>query len=587
MITPSYGVATMEEITPELISRMASRIYNETPQPHGLPTGGTLPEPPSAPTSAAAMPEHMGGIPVSVGSMPQVAPVPGFASLLNVASIPSFTEVGSIPGIHNLPSASPLSSQSYSTPTIPEGAAIPGFASSPPASSDSASGLSGFVRSIRQTNYSGRQSCLDPSRDRGRERQTTSQLVPLNGARPLDVPAIREDFPILRQKINGKPLIWFDNAATTQKPQSVIDAVSSFYENDYSNIHRGAHSLAARATDAYEKAREKVQSFLGAASIKEIVFVRGTTEGINLVARTFGQKFLQPGDEIVLSTLEHHAQIVPWQMVAKEKGAILRVIPVNDRGEIMMEEYQRILGPRTKVVALTQASNSLGTILPVEEMTQMAKRYGARVIIDGAQSVAHIPVNIQKMGADFFVFSGHKIFAPTGIGAVYIKEELHDLLPPWQGGGNMIRNVTFEETSYAEVPARLEAGTPSIADAVGLGAALDYVSRIGLPNIAAYEHELLQYATEGLSPINGLRLIGTAREKVSVLSFVLANRSTEDVGRHLNQEGIAVRSGHHCSQPSLRRFGVESTVRPSLTFYNTRGEIDRLVEAVKRIQALP
>jgi cysteine desulfurase/selenocysteine lyase len=583
----------MEEITPELISRMASRIYNEAPQTqgistHGLPTGGSLPELPTAPTTVAAMPEHMGGVPVSVGSMPQVAPLPGFASLPTGASIPSFPEFGSIPGVHNLPSASPMGSQSYSSAsTIPEKSATPGFANNAPASSDSTSGLSGFVRSIRQTNYSGRQSCLDPSKQHGRERQTTSQLVPATGARPLDVPAIREDFPILRQKINGKPLVWFDNAATTQKPQSVIDAVSRFYENDYSNIHRGAHSLAARATDAYEKAREKVQSFLGAASIKEIVFVRGTTEGINLVARTFGQKFLQPGDEVVLSTLEHHAQIVPWQMVAKEKGAILRVIPVNDRGEIMMEEYQRILGPRTKVVALTQASNSLGTILPVEEMTQMAKRYGARVIIDGAQSVAHIPVNIQKMGADFFVFSGHKIFAPTGIGAVYIKEELHDLLPPWQGGGNMIRNVTFEETSYAEVPARFEAGTPSIADAVGLGAALDYVSRIGLPNIAAYEHQLLQYATEGLSQINGLRLIGTAKEKVSVISFVLPNRSTEDVGRHLNQEGIAVRSGHHCSQPSLRRFGVESTVRPSLTFYNTRGEIDRLVDAVKRIQALP
>ena len=578
----------MEEITPELIARMASRIYNETPQTHGLPTSGTLPELPSAPTTVAAMPEHMGGIPVSVGSMPQVAPLPGFASLPTVASVPSFPEIGTLPGFHNLPSASPWGAQSHSSaPTIPEESAIPGFANNPPASSDSTTGLSAFVRSIRQTNYSGRQSCLDPSKQRGRERQSTSQLVPVSGARPLDVPAIREDFPILRQKINGKPLVWFDNAATTQKPQSVIDAVSRFYEQDYSNIHRGAHSLAARATDAYEKAREKVQSFLGAASIKEIVFVRGTTEGINLVARTFGQKFLQPGDEVVLSTLEHHAQIVPWQMVAKEKGAVLRVIPVNDRGEIMMEEYQRILGPRTKVVALTQASNSLGTILPVEEMTQMAKRYGARVVIDGAQSVAHIPVNIQTMGADFFVFSGHKIFAPTGIGAVYIREELHDLLPPWQGGGNMIRNVTFEETSYADVPARLEAGTPSIADAVGLGAALDYVNRIGLPNIAAYEHELLQYATEGLSQINGLRLIGTAKEKVSVLSFVLANRSTEDVGRLLNQEGIAVRAGHHCSQPSLRRFGVESTVRPSLTFYNTRGEIDRLVEAMKRIQVLP
>ncbi|HWA99312.1 MAG TPA: cysteine desulfurase, partial [Pirellulales bacterium] len=406
-------------------------------------------------------------------------------------------------------------------------------------------------------------------------------------SRPFDVAAIRKDFPILQQRVHGKPIAWFDNAATTQKPQEVIDAVSRFYEQDNSNIHRGAHTLAARATDAYEKAREKVQTFLGASSVKDIVFVRGTTEGINLITQTYGRKFLQPGDEIVMSVLEHHANIVPWQMVAKEKGAVLRVIPVNDRGEVMLEEYQRLLGPKTKVVALTHASNSLGTILPVAEMTQMAKRYGARVLIDGAQSVAHIPVNVQQLGADFFVFSGHKIFGPTGIGAVYISQELQDVLPPWQGGGNMIRNVTFEETSYAEAPARFEAGTPNIADAVGLGAALDYVNRLGLPNIANYEHSLLEYATECLSTVNGLRLIGTAREKVGVLSFVMPNRRTEDIGRFLDQEGIAVRAGHHCSQPSLRRFGVETTVRPSLSIYNTTGEIDRLVDALKRIERLP
>ncbi len=407
------------------------------------------------------------------------------------------------------------------------------------------------------------------------------------GSRPLDVPSIREDFPILRQRVHGKPLAWFDNAATTQKPQSVIDAISNFYANDNSNIHRGAHTLAARATDAYEGARKKVQAFLGAGSVEEIVFVRGTTEGINLITQTYGRKFIQPGDEIVLSMLEHHANIVPWQMLAKEKGAHLRVIPVNDRGEIMMEEYQRILGPRTKVVALTHASNSLGTILPVHDMTHMAKRYGARVLIDGAQSVSHMPVNMQELPADFFVFSGHKIFGPTGIGAVFIREELHDVLPPWQGGGNMIRNVTFEETSFSDAPAKFEAGTPNIADAVGLGAALDYVSRLGLHNIAAYEHELLCYATERMLQINGLRLLGMAREKVGVLSFVLPGKRTEDVGRMLDQEGIAVRAGHHCSQPSLRRFGVESTVRPSLSFYNTHGEIDRLVDAIKRIQLMP
>jgi len=406
------------------------------------------------------------------------------------------------------------------------------------------------------------------------------------GPRPLDVTAIRRDFPALHQRVHGRPLAWLDNAATTQKPRSVIDALSHFYENDNSNIHRGAHTLAGRATDAFEQAREKVQTFLGASSTKEIIFVRGTTEGINLVAQTYGKKFLEPNDEIILSTLEHHANIVPWQMIAKDKGARLRIIPVSDRGEIMLEEYQALLGPRTRLVALAHASNSFGTILPVAEMTQMAKRYGARVLIDGAQSVAHLPVNMQQLGCDFYVFSGHKIFGPTGIGAVYAKEELLEIMPPWQGGGNMIRNVTFEETTYAEPPARFEAGTPNIADAVGLGAALDYVHRLGLPNIAKYEHELLEYATEHLSRIDGLRLIGTAREKVGMLSFVLKERKTEEVGRLLDLEGIAVRAGHHCSQPSLRRFGVEATVRPSLAFYNTRDEIDRLAAAIKRIQRL-
>ncbi|HND56282.1 MAG TPA: cysteine desulfurase, partial [Pirellulaceae bacterium] len=348
-------------------------------------------------------------------------------------------------------------------------------------------------------------------------------------------------------------------------------------------VARAAHALAARATDAFESARSKVAAFLGAGSSKEIVFVRGTTEGINLVANTWGRKFLQSGDEIVLSVLEHHANIVPWQMVAKQHGAVLRVVPVNDNGEIELGEYQRLLGPRTRMVALAHANNSLGTILPVAEMTQAAKRFGARVLIDGAQSVAHVPVNVKQLGADFYVFSGHKIFGPTGIGAVYVAEELHDLLPPWQGGGNMIRNVTFEETTYAEAPAKFEAGTPNIADAVGLGAALDYVNRIGLPAIARYEHSLLEYATERLLRVPGLRLIGRAREKVGVLSFVLPHLTTEQIGRRLNEEGIAVRSGHHCAQPSLRRFGLEATVRPSLSLYNTHAEIDHLCQVVRTL----
>jgi len=400
----------------------------------------------------------------------------------------------------------------------------------------------------------------------------------------FDVNQIRKDFPVLHQYVHGKPLVWFDNAATTQKPQSVIDTLSRFYSHDNSNIHRGAHTLAARATDAYEGSRENVRRFIGAQSTSEIIFVRGTTEGINLVAQTWGRKNIQPGDEILVSLLEHHANIVPWQMLAKEKGAILRPIPVNDRGEILLDEYSRLLNSCTKLVSITQASNGLGTILPVREMIQLAKRYDVKVLVDGAQSVAHLPVNVQELDADFFVFSGHKIFAPTGIGVVYGKKEILENIPPWQGGGNMIQNVTFEETTFNGLPNKFEAGTPTVADAIGLGAALDYVNKVGLKNIAEYEHKLTEYGMEQLRQIPGLRLIGTAREKVGVLSFVLNNVPTEQVGRYLDQEGIAVRAGHHCTQPALRRFGVESTVRPSLAFYNTFEEIDRLVAAIKKIQ---
>ncbi|MEI8186055.1 MAG: cysteine desulfurase [Chlorobiaceae bacterium] len=408
--------------------------------------------------------------------------------------------------------------------------------------------------------------------------------APIHQSEGFDVLTIRKDFPVLHQKIHGKQLVWFDNAATTQKPLSVINAVAQFYANDNSNIHRGAHTLAARATDAYEGAREKIRQFIGAGSASEIIYVRGTTEGVNLVAQTWGRKFIQPGDEIVLSILEHHANIVPWQMLAQEKGARIKVVPVNDRGEIIMEEYSKLLGPKTKLVSLTHASNGLGTILPVREMIQLAKRFDAKVLVDGAQSVAHIPVNVQDLNADFFVFSGHKIFAPTGIGVVYGKRKLLEIMPPWQGGGNMIQDVRFEETIFNEAPAKFEAGTPSIGDAVGLGAALDYVRKIGLDNIARYEHELTEYATEKLIRIPGLRIIGTARNKVGVVSFVLNNLPNEEAGKLLDREGIAVRTGHHCSQPSLRRFGVEGTIRPSLAFYNTKDEIDRLAEVINHIQ---
>jgi cysteine desulfurase/selenocysteine lyase len=401
----------------------------------------------------------------------------------------------------------------------------------------------------------------------------------------LDIAAIRKEFPILHQQVHGKQLVWFDNAATTQKPKSVIDAIARFYAKDNSNIHRGAHTLATRATDAYEGARKKIARFLGAGTPSEIIFVRGTTEGINLVAQSYGRRFITPGDEIVLSVLEHHANIVPWQMLAKEKGAILRVIPVNDEGEILLDKYEALLGPRTRIVALTHVSNSIGTVLPIGEMIRMAKRYGAGVLIDGAQSVAHSPVDVQSLDADFFVFSGHKIFGPTGIGVLYGKKELLEAMPPWQGGGNMIRNVTFEETTYNEVPGKFEAGTPSIADTVGLAVALEYVSNLGLENIARHEKTLMRYATEQLGQFPYLRLIGTAAEKVSVLSFVVKDRPAEEIGRLLDREGIAVRAGHHCAQPSVRRFGVEATVRASFALYNTKEEIDRLTAALKKISA--
>ncbi len=569
----------MDEITPDLIAQMASRIYNDQPltadaMPVSLPPAQAIP---AVPAASSVSPTEL-----SAGKIPPTPTQPYIPWQSQAESFPVKTEslppgVSGLPGL-NVPGPVSAFAGSQGASTLP---------TRPEMRPNSAPGLGEFVAKVRQNHFSGQDQRIGDFEQNLRDRLSRGRSTATFGSRPFDVAAIRKDFPILHQSIHGKPLAWFDNAATTQKPQCVIDAISRFYEHDNSNIHRGAHTLAARSTDAYEEARKKVQSFLGAGNLNEIVFVRGTTEGINLVAQTYGRKFLQPGDEIVLSTLEHHANIVPWQMIAKEKQAVLRVIPVNDRGEVMLEEYQKLLGPRTKVVALTQASNSLGTILPVEEMTQMAKRYGARVLIDGAQSVAHLPVNLQSLGADFFVFSGHKIFGPTGIGAVYIKEELHDLLPPWQGGGNMIRNVSFEETTYSEAPARFEAGTPNVADAVGLKAALDYVERLGLANIGAYEHQLLEYATEGLAGISGLRLIGSARQKVGVLSFVLPNRRTEDVGRLLDQEGIAVRAGHHCAQPSLRRFGVESTVRPSLSLYNTKDEVDRLVDAVRRIQWMP
>jgi cysteine desulfurase/selenocysteine lyase len=399
------------------------------------------------------------------------------------------------------------------------------------------------------------------------------------------VEAVRRDFPILHERIHGRQIVWLDNGATTQKPQVVIDRLAYFYSHENSNIHRSAHSLAARASDAYEGARATVANFLGAPSAEDVVFTRGTTEAINLVAQSWGRQHIGPDDEIVVSHLEHHANIVPWQQLATETGAKLKVIPVDDDGQLLLDAYGELLSERTRLVAVSQVSNVLGTIVPVKAVIEAAHRVGARVLIDGAQAVAHMPVNVQAMDADFYVFSGHKIFGPTGIGALYGKPELLEEMPPWQGGGNMISDVTFERTVYQGPPAKFEAGTGNIAGAVGLGAALDYLSRLGLPLIERYEHELLGYAMAEIRSVPGLRLIGTAPEKASVLTFVLDGYRPEDVGSALDKEAIAVRAGHHCAQPILRRYGLESAVRPSLAMYNTYAEVDLLVAALRRLAA--
>jgi len=413
-----------------------------------------------------------------------------------------------------------------------------------------------------------------------RQPQTTNGALP---APPFDVNQVRRDFPILHQHVNGHPLVWLDNAATTQKPESVIQRISQFYRHDNSNIHRAAHELAARSTDAYEGAREKVQHFLNAAGPNEIVFVRGATEAINLVAKSWGQQFLRPGDEIIVSHLEHHANIVPWQQLAAAKDLKIKVIPVDDDGQVLLEEYGKLLSSKTKLVSFTQVSNALGTITPAKKIVEMAHAVGAKALVDGAQAVSHMPVDVRHLDADWYVFSGHKVFGPTGIGVLYGKEDLLNATDPWQGGGNMIKDVTFEHTTYQPAPAKFEAGTGNIADAVGLGAAIDYVTAIGMPNIALYEHYLLQYATRLLKEVPGLHLIGTAPDKAGVLSFVLDGYKTEEVGSALNARGIAVRSGHHCAQPILRRFGQESTVRPSLALYNTCADIDALVSTLHRL----
>jgi cysteine desulfurase/selenocysteine lyase len=559
--------------------------------PASEPVLGTIPAGPSV-VPATNAPESVPAIPKSVPpfakpeddadiSAAEKAPFsttpPKFPSISELFSFPGVPGAQSAPGVPVLPSSTPtqlpaeadlrapLGGASAIVPQVP-GAQLPGAAPSGAEAVRPADGLPSGVESF--------------------EFRPDLEPAELGVAkRPLEPRLIRQDFPILQERVHGRQLIWLDNAATTQKPNAVIDRLSYFYRHENSNIHRAAHTLAARATDAYESAREKTRRFMNASSTREIIFVRGTTEGINLVAKSWGHRHVQKDDEIVITWLEHHANIVPWQQLCSEKGARLRVAPVNDRGEVILEEYEKLLSPRTRIVSFSHVSNALGTITPAREMVEMAHRHGARVLVDGAQAVSHLRTDVQALDCDFYVFSGHKVFGPTGIGVVYGKTEVLENTPPWQGGGNMIVDVTFEKTVYQTAPARFEAGTGNIADAVGLGAALDYVEQVGMESIAAYEHELLNYATAGLLTVPGLTLIGTAREKAGVLSFVLDDVRTEDVGAALNQEGIAVRSGHHCAQPILRRMGVESTVRPSLALYNTCEEIDTLVAALLRLQA--
>ena len=398
-----------------------------------------------------------------------------------------------------------------------------------------------------------------------------------------DVDRIREDFPVLHQRVNGKPLVYLDNAASSQVPQVVIDRGSKYLAEEHSNIHRGVHYLSVKATTAYEGARERVKRFINARDARECIFVRGATEGINLVMHGYGRKFVGEGDEVIISAMEHHSNIVPWQMLCEEKGAKLRVIPMNDAGELLLDEYDGLLNERTKIVAVAHISNALGTINPVKEMIATAHKHGVPVLLDGAQSAPHMIVDMQDLDCDFFALSGHKMFAPTGSGVVYGKAELLEKMNPFQGGGDMIRSVTFEKTTYADLPNKFEAGTPAIASQIGLGAAIEYLTSIGREEAVAYEHELLAYATEKISAIEGVRIIGTAKEKASVLSFVIEGVHPHDIGTILDQEGIAVRAGHHCAQPTMQHFKVPATARASFAFYNTKQEADLLANAIEKV----
>lgn len=399
-----------------------------------------------------------------------------------------------------------------------------------------------------------------------------------------DITRLRQDFPILEEKVHGQPLIYLDNAATSQKPQTVIDTVNHYYSKQNANIHRGVHDLSEQATRLFENAREKVKKFINAAHLEEIIFVRGTTEAINLVANSYGQNRFKPGDEIVITTMEHHSNIVPWQLICAKTGAILRVVPINDAGELLLKDYLQILNEKTRLVSVVHVSNALGTINPIIEMIKAARLQNIPVLVDGAQSAAHTSVDVQELDCDFYTLSGHKLFAPTGIGVLYGKKKILNDMPPYHGGGDMISRVTFEKTTYKPLPYKFEAGTPHIAGVIGLGAAIDYVQNIGIQNIEAYEHKLLEYATEQLQKISGLKIIGTAKHKASIISFIIDGVHAHDIGTILDQQGVAIRAGHHCTMPLMDRLGVAATARASFAFYNTAEEIDKLVAAITQVK---
>jgi cysteine desulfurase/selenocysteine lyase len=406
----------------------------------------------------------------------------------------------------------------------------------------------------------------------------------IHPAHRYDVQNVRRDFPVLHQKVHGKPLVYLDNAATTQKPLAVIEAIQHYYLHDNSNIHRGVHTLSERATEHYENVRETARKFLNAASTKEIIFVRGTTEAINLVAQTYGRKNVGSGDEVVITALEHHSNIVPWQMLCEEKGAKLRVAPINDQGELLLEDFEKLLNAKTKIVAIAHLSNALGTINPVREIIRMAHAHNILVLVDGAQAVARMKVDVQALDCDFYAFSSHKLYGPTGVGILYGKTKLLEAMPPWQGGGDMIASVTFDKTVYNRLPYKFEAGTPNIADTIGLGAAIEYLNHLGLEEIERHEADILAYATNSLCAMPGVRIVGTAREKAGVLSFVMGEIHPHDIGTILDTEGIAIRTGHHCAQPVMQRFGIPATARASFGLYNTREEVDALVAGIRKVQ---